>query len=318
MKRALFLINPNAGQRTFQANALNLVGNLLKKRFLSNCNVFYTQKGGDAFEITSKLRPDDYDFVLAAGGDGTINEVVSGLVTSDCRIPLLILGAGTTNDFATAVGIGKTPKTLEKLVRDFCVKDVDVGVCNGHPFLNVAAGGVISNIAHTIPASQKARFGILAYYFTGLKELGDDKNYRNTRIRFTVGGETFEENVFIVIVANSCQTGGFGKVAPRAKLDDGLLEVIIFHDIGKADVLPLYGMLQSGKHIDSKYVHYFQTNALRAELIDKDTGFMLDYDGESAGDMPLDIGVSDKKLRLIVPKKSLKTQRLFNDLTGLA
>ncbi|MCR5056241.1 MAG: diacylglycerol kinase family lipid kinase [Clostridia bacterium] len=315
MKRALFLINPNAGQRTFQANALNLAKRLLQKHLLFSCNIIYTQKGGDAFEVTSKLKPGEYDFLLAAGGDGTINEVVSGLVTSDCKIPLLILGAGTTNDFATAVGIGKDPMTLERLVKDFCVRDVDVGVLNGHPFLNVAAGGVISNIAHTIPASQKARFGILAYYFTGLKELGDDKNYRNTRIRFTINGETFEEGVFIMIVANSCQTGGFGKVAPGAKLDDGLLEVVIFKDIKKNDVLPLYSLLQSGKHIDSRYVRYLQTDAIHAELIDTDTGFMLDYDGEYAGNMPLDITVSDRKLKLIVPKNSLKTKRLFADAT---
>ena len=308
--KALFIINPNSGMRIIQVQALEMAKHLIKKRILESCNIISTQKGGDAFEITSKLHPGDWDFVLAAGGDGTINEVVSGLVTSDCGIPLLILGAGTTNDFATAVGIGKTAMTLEKLVKDFCVKDVDVGECNGHYFLNVVVGGTISNIAHSIPADQKAQFGILAYYFAGLKELGDG-SFKNTKLRLTVNGETFDEDVFLLVVANSCQAGGFGSVAPKAKLDDGLFDVLVIKGIEKVDVIPLYSLIQSGKHLDSKYCRFFQTKAVHAELLEEGTGFQLDYDGERAGNMPLDIAVSDRKLKLIVPKRSAKTRKLF-------
>ncbi len=308
--KGLFIINPNAGMRIFQSGAHDVAKHLAAAGLLTDWRFVYTQKGGDAFDATSKLSPGEYDFVLTAGGDGTINETVNGLVTSDCGIPMLPLGAGTTNDFVTALGIGRTPATIEGLIKEYCVKDVDVGVCNGHYFINVTSGGVISAIAHSIPAEQKAQFGILAYYSVGLKELGEG-NLPTSRIRFKTPEETFEESVFLLVVANSCQAGGFQNIAPRSKLDDGLFDVCIVRTLGHFDVLPIISLMQAGQHTNDKRIRYFQTSAISAELVDGDGPFMLDYDGESAGPMPLDVRMSDRKLKLIVPGRSLKVKKLF-------
>lgn len=308
--KGLFVINPNAGMRMFQQGAHEVAKHLLQNGTINYCSILYTRKGGDAFEITSGLKPGEWDFVLAAGGDGTVNEVVNGLATSNCGIPLLILGAGTTNDFITAVGIGRTPATLERLIKDFCVKEADIGVCNGHYFLNSCSGGVISNIAHSISPEQKAQFGILAYYSAGLSEIVEG-NFKTAKIRITTPEETFDEEVFLLVIANSCQAGGFQNVAPKSRLNDGLLDVVLIKDVGAFDILPLIGMIQTGQHLNDKHIRFFQTNELRAELLDGDREFKLDYDGEFAGDMPLNVSVSDRKLKLIVPRRSLKVRRLF-------
>lgn len=309
--KALFIINPNAGLRNRQIRTHGLAKRLFKKRKLEKCEIVYTQKGGDAFAITSGLAPGEWDFVLAAGGDGTMNEVVSGLVTSDCGIPLLMLGAGTTNDFVTALGIGGSVSRLEKLVNDFCVRDVDIGICNGNYFLNVASGGIIPSIAHSIPADEKAHFGILAYYFAGLGKLVKG-NFKTTKLYFTTRDETFEEDVFMLVISNSRRTGGFGRVSPKAKLDDGKFDVCIMRGIKRKDMIPLYLKIRTGRHIyDKRLIRYFQTDMIKVEQREGVDSFNLDYDGENAGGMPLDISLADRKLKLIVPGKSSKTKKLF-------
>ncbi|MCR5694331.1 MAG: diacylglycerol kinase family lipid kinase [Clostridia bacterium] len=309
--KALFIVNPNAGLRVFQNIAYDVARHLLQSGDLDVCQFLYTKKGGDAFEATAGLKPGEWDFVLAAGGDGTVNEVVNGLMTSDCGIPLLVLPAGTTNDFATALGIGRSSLALEKLVKSFCVKDVDVGVCNGRYFLNSASGGVISNIAHNIPPEQKAQFGILAYYSAGLKEFGDG-NFTTSRLRITTKEETFEEDVFLLVIANSFQAGGFQNLAPAAKLDDGLMDVFVVRNVGPFDVIPLVSMIQTGQHVkDEKHFKCIKTDGMHVELLG-DGLFSLDCDGESLGKMPMDFKVSEKKLKLLVPANSPKTKKLFS------
>ena len=100
MKRCLFIINPSAGQRSIQNNLDKLIGQLVLKKIVNCVDVFFTAKKNDGYYKALKCNEADYDFITVVGGDGTINEVVSGMVESNKTIPLCILAAGTVNDFA--------------------------------------------------------------------------------------------------------------------------------------------------------------------------------------------------------------------------
>lgn len=110
MKRCLFIINPSSGQRTIQNTLDKLIGQLTLRQLINHIDVFYTLKKDDAYFKALNADEQDYDFITVVGGDGTINEVVSGMVASDKKIPLCILAAGTVNDFANYLNL---PSNIE-------------------------------------------------------------------------------------------------------------------------------------------------------------------------------------------------------------
>ncbi|MBR5006462.1 MAG: diacylglycerol kinase family lipid kinase [Clostridia bacterium] len=310
--KGLYIVNPNSGMRILQVNAHTMARNMLRNGKLTECRFVYTQKGGDGFDAAAALKPGEYDFVLAAGGDGTVSEVVNGLMTSGCGIPLLILGAGTTNDFSTVLDLGTGPLTLERLATDYYVREVDVGICNGRYFTNVTAGGMLTAIAHSTSPELKSVYGKMAYYAEGMRELGSFK-LTSTRLRYISDKETIEEDTFLFAVANSTQSGGFSRIAPLAKLDDGKIDVCILKPFVPAEMIPLFNKIQTGMHPTDRNVKYFQTKKLRIELCNEEDSVAVDCDGENAGSMPLEISVAPEKLKLIVPRHSTKAKKLFTE-----
>ncbi|MBR5059488.1 MAG: diacylglycerol kinase family lipid kinase [Clostridia bacterium] len=309
--KALMIINPMSGMRMIQNNAYQFARKLLKNGKLSEVRIVHTGGSGDASRTAAALSPGEYDFVMAVGGDGTINETVNGLMASACGIPLLLLGAGTTNDFVGALGMTGSIAALEKMVDDFCVRDVDVGICNGKYFINVTSVGMLSDIAHTVTPEQKSAMGRMAYYAQGMMELGALK-FNTERFRFKTDTEEFEEDVFLMVASNTCQSGGFKKVTPLAKLDDGLLDVCILKTIRQNDILPLFGKIQSGTHINDKSVRYFKTSKLEMDFAGAGGTFAVDCDGEDFGHMPITVSVAPEKLKLLVPRNSARAQKLFS------
>ena len=309
--KALMIINPMSGMRIMQNNAHQLEKRLLKNGKLTDVRIVYTTGNGDATRVASELSPGEYDFVLAVGGDGTVHEVVNGLMLSECGIPLLVLGAGTTNDIVGALGISNNALALETYINDFCVRDVDVGICNGKYFLNVASVGMLSDIAHTVTPEQKSALGKVAYYAQVMMELGAFK-FNTERFKFTTDTEEFEEDVFLFAATNTRQSGGFRNLAPQAKLDDGLLDVFIMRGIRQNDVLPLFGKIQAGTHTTDKNIRYFQTSSLVVDYAGERGTFAVDCDGEDFGLLPITISVAPRKLKLLVPRNSAKAKKHFS------
>lgn len=308
--KSLFIVNPTAGIKVLQNNVHVLSRLLLQQGVVTENDIFYTQKSGDAMKRAASLKKGEYDFVVAVGGDGTVSEVVNGIVDSKSEIPMTILGAGTTNDFVNALGMQSTPGAMLKVIKDFRVEDVDVGEMNGHYFMNVASGGMISEIAHKITNEQKSALGKLAYYVEGVKEVSNLKNLKTAKLRYEWDEGAFDEETFLLVVCNSCQSGGFTKIAPYAKLNDGLLDVCIIRKINADDVIPLFNKIQAGNHPNDPRTNYFTTSKLRVTKINEKDHFSLDRDGEDAGDMPMEVCIHKGLIKMIVPKNT-KTNKLF-------
>ena len=229
--KGLFIINPSSGKQINQGKAIQTITELLRDGVIEEATVFYTRAKDDAKNRTIKASKEDYDFVVAVGGDGTVNEVVAGLYTTGSKMPMAIMPSGTTNDFATSVGIVPTVVGLYYLIKDFNVVPTDIGCFNEKDyFLNVAAGGILSEVAHNVSIESKTMLGKTAYITSGMKTIAE-KGFKTTRLLFEIDGVKEEIDVYFFILANSKSVGGFSKICADAKINDGYMDLCIINSL---------------------------------------------------------------------------------------
>lgn len=282
-----------------------IVGKLVLRQIATQINVFYTAEQYDAENTAAALTEGQYDFVVAVGGDGTLNEVINGVVKSQSNIPVAVISAGTVNDFATYLELPQTPDEFCDMIKDFKRKWVDVGEFEGKYFVNVLAGGIFADVGFRVPKESKALFGKLAYYAEGAMEI--PKNLLNT-LKIKVESEEYNKEVeaMLFIVANSQSVGGFRTLATLASVSDGMLDVIILRKVEFPLVSNLIIRLLQGDHINHPSVDYFQTKKISISNLNEDKEVSVDYDGEYYGTLPITVKAVRHAIEIIVPKKKKK------------
>lgn len=302
--KGLFIINPSSGRQNFKENLTQIAGKLIMDQIVSTIDVFYTEQKDDAKKKTAGLSKGEYDFVVAVGGDGTLNEVVNGLILSESEIPLAIISSGTVNDFATYLklpGASETERFCE-MIRNLKLKEVDAGKINEEYFINVIAGGILTDIAYKVPKDRKAIFGKLAYYMEGALELPKQFFEDQMKLEYEVNGELHQEEVALFIVANSRSVGGFKDAAPMASVSDGMLDILIMKKVEFYQVSDLLFKFFQGEHPQHECIEYMQTDHIKIREIGEKTNVSIDYDGELLeGGLPVDIRVMPKALKIIIP-----------------
>lgn len=148
--KCLFIINPSSGTKTVQKKLDKMIGQLVLNNVVNHCDVFYTTKKDDAYNRCKMLKENEYNFIVSVGGDGTVNEIISGLIESKCSIPLALLPAGTVNDFANHLHLPMTTKSFVQMIKDMNIESVDVGKVNNQYFANVIACGMFSDISFQV------------------------------------------------------------------------------------------------------------------------------------------------------------------------
>ena len=315
--KGFVVINPSSGTQTVQKTALQIMHTLLLDDQAEGIQIRYTHKKDDARKMCAALRPGEYDFVLAVGGDGTVNEVVTGLYESQSGIPLMILPAGTTNDFAAALGLPRTVEGVCDTIRAGHSMAIDIGRFNESYFFNVAAGGLLSEVAHCVPSEMKTAFGRMAYLTEGGRKILENK-FETTPLIFEIDGIEEYHDVYFFIVTNSTSVGGFSKISPDSKINDGLLELLIVKKLDFFTALPAMMQIQSGLHVNNdKLFEYRQVRQVEIRPVKKGTDFPLDYDGEFGGSLPLHIEIIPKAVNLLIPKNSAKADKLISNADGI-
>ena len=319
--KGFVIINPSSGTQTVQKMALKIVHTLLLDEDSEGVQLSYTHKKDDARKAARALKPGEYDFVLAVGGDGTVNEVVSGLYEGGSGIPLMILPAGTTNDFAVALGLPRTVEGVCDIIREGNFMPMDIGRFNDTYFFNVAAGGLLSEVAHCVPSEMKTAFGRMAYLLEGGKKVLE-KKFETTSLIFEIDGQEEAHDVYFFVIANSTSVGGYHKISPQAKINDGLLELLIVKKLDFFTALPAMMQIQSGNHINNeKLFEYKKVKHVKIRLADTNAeiSFPLDYDGEFGGELPVDIEVIPNAVNLLIPSCNGKAEKLVvqSDADGI-
>lgn len=290
------ICNPSSGKSFFKQNVDELSIQILNRGY--TLKKYITIGFNDAFLEAKNTSNEEYDFIIVVGGDGTVNEVVSGIVSSGQNLPLAIFHTGTINDFANYLNLTDDPKLFCDSLDRFNTEAIDVGLLNDSHFINVVAGGFLTDVAHKTPKQSKKILGRIAYYLEGIKSF-TEKGLVSYKLRFEIDDVIIEEDVSMFVITNSKSIGGINKMAPLAEIQDGLLDCIIIKKSNFFEASEIFLQLITGEHINNKNVIYMTGKDIAISAIDE-IDLELDKDGEYAGHLPAHIKVLEKAIRVIV------------------
>lgn len=299
--RIKVIYNPQAGRKTAQKQLERIIGKLLLEGIARTVDVTASTHRGNARETAAALSPGAYHLVLACGGDGTINEVVNGLMESRCGIPLAILAAGTSNDFAYSMHLPDGADEFCDMVRAGYYRAIDVGRANKQYFINVAAFGMFTEVSHKTDQEAKNRFGKLAYYMHGLKE-APEQLMSSIPLKVHSAEVSMEGEFHICLIANSMSVGSIRRLMLHADVSDGRFDVLLVKKKGL--MLPLAEiisrLLAHEVDKDDPQTLYFQTTHIEFDSPLRDQ-IELDLDGDEAESLPLTIDILPGAIQLLLP-----------------
>lgn len=293
------IINPSSGRQVIRQTVDDIIGFLVAENYVSRADFCYTQGKDDATDFAREIKPGEYDLVLAVGGDGTLNEVVNGLIQSGSGTTMAILPAGTVNDFATYLDMPQDPYTYARMIMDNHTRKIDVGLAGDHYFLNVAAGGLLTDIAYKVPSETKTSLGRLAYWLEGAKDIPSNI-FNGFDLSVEAEADHYNKESLLFLIANTTSVGGIKKLLPQAKVNDGLLDVLIVSKLALGGFLPLLAQLMFGNHLSNDSITYFQTDRLILSSA-KSQDIRLDLDGEEGGFLPVEVRCIPGAVTLLVP-----------------
>lgn len=277
----MLFYNPVSGHAAFK-NKLDWIVEAFQRRGI--LVVFYRtrREGNEAFiPFVREVQPDG---LLVAGGDGTVHEIVNLMMKGNLDLPLGIIGSGTSNDFATYLGVNTDLEAYLDTIAAGRTRRVDLGLMDGTYFINVASGGAMACIAHEVNARIKNSLGKMAYYLKGIGEL---PKFRYFPLKIEADGAHYELETFLFVIINSPVVGSMKNVANGVAVDDGKLDLL---SIGKCSIPKLMSItadLIAGKpvseredvlHVQAKHFH-----------IESGIPVESDIDGECGPLLPLTI-----------------------------
>jgi len=300
------IVNPVAGGHSTYREWPSISKHLIDKDLLSD--YVYTEGAGHAMELARDAANAGYRYLIAVGGDGTVNEVVNGILkSSDSQnIVLGIVSAGTTCSFARSIGIPPNPIKSSHLLTSQNRLLVDVGVVeyinegrhSRRFFVNeadVGFGAVVVE-ASKKPASYFGRkTNYLPYIIGGFASL---ISYKNRRITLRVDNEA--EDVYdcvMVVIANGTYFGGGMQIAPNALPNDGLLDMVLFGDMDKSTMLKIWSMTYKGRHISHDKIKLLKIRRADIQCTEK---ILVEADGELLGEGPVSFSVVPSTLNIVV------------------
>jgi diacylglycerol kinase (ATP) len=301
MKRARLIYNPTSGRELIKKNIPYIITRLERAGYEASTHA--TTGEGDATLAARMAVEREFDLVIAAGGDGTINEVVNGMAEQPFRPKLGILPMGTTNDFARAINMPKTIVKACDVLCDGIEMPLDVGKANDNYFINIAGGGKLTELTYDVPSRLKTMLGQLAYYLKGIEML---PSLRPTHVRIEYDGKLIEEDIMLFLVSNTNSVGGFEKLAPEASMSDGMFDMLILKKMNLAEFIRVASLALRGEHLTDPKIIY--TKASRVKVSTKEK-MQLNIDGEYGGDLPGTLVNLCQHLQLIVPEKTAASQK---------
>lgn len=232
-----------------------------------------TWEAGDAPTLALEAFDEGADVIIAAGGDGTVNEVLNGLLSAGATVPVGVLPLGTANDFASSAQMPDDPLVLAQLFGSGETREVDVARIDGRFYLNAATGGFAAEAAGAAPPRLKRALGGLAYFLTGVAKLGA----KDEHTMFLEGpGFSWSGSFLGFAVANGRAAGGGHRICPEAYIDDGLLDVVVLP--GNESMLQAARVASDLKlQLDENHVLRWQTPWVEVSVPE---GTALNVDGE--------------------------------------
>ena len=294
--KLLFIYNPHSGTGRIRLQLSDILEIMVRAGY--EVNVHPTQAVGDAAEVAAE-RASEYDLVVCCGGDGTLDETVTGLMKSGCRVPLGYIPAGSTNDFAASLNLPKNMKKAAQIAvngKDF---SCDVGCFGEKNFIYIAAFGLFTDVSYQTKQELKNVLGHVAYLLEGAKRIGSHPSYR---MRVEYNGGIIEDEFIYGMVTNSLSVGGFkGMTGDDVALNDGLFEVMLIRTPRNAVELNEIIAVLTKLRPESDLIYTFKTDELQ---ISPYQAIPWTLDGEYGGEQTqIRLGCMHQTLTIRVPEE---------------
>lgn len=282
-KRSRIIYNPTSGREALKQKMIDILA-VFEQAGYETSAYATTPEPNSAKNEAKRAALEGFDLIVAAGGDGTINEVINGIAPLEKRPKLAIIPAGTTNDFARALHIPREdPIEAAKIVLKNQTFKMDVGKAADKYFINIAGGGLLTELTYDVPSELKTIFGYLAYLVRGAELLPRIKPI-DMDLEYDGGEFKGKASMFLLAMTNSI--GGLERIVPDAKLDDGKFTMIIVKTSNIMEIVQLLAkVISGGRHINDSRIIYKKTNKLVANPV-KDR-MQINLDGEYGGDAPM-------------------------------
>lgn len=286
MKELLFVYNPNSGQQTISDYISWIVDYFSKNGYL--VTIYATQASGDCRKIVSEIGH-KFERIVVSGGDGTLDEAISGAVKAGISPRFAYIPTGSTNDFAKSLNIPLDIKEASKIAISDNIKDIDIGQIDDKYFVYVAAFGTLSDISFNTDQDLKNIFGRSAYVFEGLKKALPFQTMDANKVKVELDGEEIGGDFVHFMVTNSYSVGGFTNIlGDNVGLDDGIFELTMIKKPNSiAEINKIVNALTNKK--ENEMVIMRQAKSFRV-VTDRQVSWSLDGEyGGSSTDAKIEI-----------------------------
>ncbi len=290
--RAMIIFNPTAGQASVLERDLDDATNVWNEQGWQ-VERHPTLGPGDGTRLAQMAAASNYDVVVAAGGDGTINEVINGLVGS--KTALATLPLGTMNVWARELGLPLQPRAAALALLDWKVRAIDLGRAGDRYFLLMAGIGLDAAVTAGVQPAVKRRLGAMAYVLRALELI---LRARGTRTRLLIDNRRVNGRVLMVVVGNSQLYGGLVKITHRASIDDGLLDVCVIKGNGLGSVLQHSLAILRRRYSTDPEIEYYRARTVQ---VTARSALPVQVDGDTIGYTPMTFAVAQGALQALLP-----------------
>ena len=299
-RKQFIIYNPRAGKGQIKNHIVRILDIFAKEGY--EITIYPTKYPGDAITAVQNVT-EGYDLCVCSGGDGTLDEVVTGMMKRDNKLPIGYIPAGSTNDFANSLKIPKTMEKAAEVVMRGYRFPCDIGSFNDDVFAYIAAFGLFTDVSYGTPQEIKNLLGHMAYLLEGMRRLPAVNSA--CRLRVESNGKQIEEDFIFGMVTNSYSVGGFKSITGKyVKLNDGLFEVTLIKR--PQNPLEMQGIMTAllAQETDERYMYSFKTKEI---IIEAQKKIPWTLDGEFGGEhKKVQIRNNRETLEFIVPERKMK------------
>ncbi|RDY29842.1 diacylglycerol/lipid kinase family protein [Lachnotalea glycerini] len=287
-KKMMFIFNPFAGKAQIKNKLIDILDIFTKNDF--EITIYPTQRGEDAMELIRDLPEGIYELVVCSGGDGTLDQVVTGMMKRQEKIPIGYIPTGSTNDFANSL---KIPKNIVKAAEVTVGNDYflsDIGSFNHDNFVYIAAFGIFTDVSYQTKQEVKNILGHAAYILEGVKRLSSIRSYQ---LKIECNGEIIEDEFIFGMVTNSISVGGFKNMTGKnVLLDDGLFEAAFIKKPNNPIELQEIIATLLIEDLNSQYICSYKTNRV---VFSSEEAIPWTLDGEFGGEHKEAVIINNKQ-----------------------
>ena len=293
MKKIRLIYNKSAGQNKSSEIISDIIARFSEAGF--EVTLFSASNENPCEEFIAETPKDAYA-VVVAGGDGTINKVVNLMKKYEIEVPLGIIPAGTSNDFANHLGLfGNIDLAVDKIIEGN-IEGVDIGKVNDTYFVNVLSAGMFSSTSYKTDKRLKEIFGQISYFLTAAKQPFEQKPFK---IKIETDDAVFEENVVVFLVFNGSSVGRIDLFTDNSSVQDGLLDLVILRHGKFNETLKILGEFENGEFLSNDNVVYLKDKKFTISMVEGKCD-RPDVDGDEGPEFPLNVECIEKGINMFI------------------